>query len=353
MISVIMPVYNMENFLDRSIQSVLKQTYRDFEFIIVDDGSEDASWSICCRYEQSDSRVKCYRVGNRGVSEARNYGLCHASGEYIRFMDADDEMTENSLKELIYPFDMNVSVNLVIGNFKATSTKVFNEDLEGIYEFDQFIQEFSMHVPSFYYGVNWNKLYKKSILEKYNIRFNKNVHWGEDFIFNCQYYSHCEYVYFLPEMIHIYCQREQSAVNSIRTASWHDKLDIEIQRLEELLKITKYRKVDLSVTQNFYFYFLSALSNQFSWALKMKGKTLKERYEIFGMIIWNRRISELINKFQGTNVPLFYQIMIFCIKNKYPRILLGVVYCKYCLGKNSLLRKKWNHSSSSQIHFEI
>ena len=353
MISIIMPVYNTEEFLDKGIRSILKQTYTDYELIIVDDGSTDGSWDICRKYEQKDSRIKCFKVNNRGVSEARNYGLSRATGEYIRFIDSDDEMTEDSLEKLLAPFLTNNLIDLVIGKFKATLTSVFNEEIEGTLNFDKFIQAFSIHVPAFYYGVNWNKLYKKNIIEKYNIRFNKDTNWGEDFIFNCEYYNHCKYIHYLPEFIHIYCQREASAVNTIRMTSWYDKLDIEIERLDALLKIVENHKIDYSIVQNFYFYFLSALSNQFSWAVKMKDKSIKERYEIFGMIMWNRRIITLINGFHGKNVPLFYRIMIYNIKYKHPKIFFLIVYFKHFLGKNSSLKKKWNRSSSSQIHFEI
>lgn len=353
MVSIIMPVYNTEEFLEKSIQSILEQTYSEFELIIVDDGSTDGSWDICCRFAQIDKRIKCYKVNNRGVSEARNYGLFRAAGEYIRFMDSDDEMPVDSLEKLIKPFINDQTIDLVIGKFEATLTSVFNEEIEGVLNFDEFVRTFSSHVPSFYYGVNWNKLYKRNIIEKYNIRFDKNAHWGEDFIFNCEYYSHCKYMYYLAECIHLYCQREESAVNAIRITSWYDKLEIEIQRLEAMLNIVKNRNVESVIIQNFYFYFLSALSNQFSWVLKMRGKTLKEKYEILGMIVWNRKVSELIRNFQGENIPLFYRIMIFNINHKCPKLMFFIVFNKHLFAKNSLLKKKWNQSKSSPIHFEI
>lgn len=353
MISVIMPVYNSEEFLEKCIKSILKQTYSKFELIIVDDGSTDKSWEICCKYANCDSRIKCYRVSNRGVSEARNYGLYHATGQYIRFIDSDDEMPKDSLEKMIQPLLTNREIDLVIGKFTATSSSVFNEKIEGTVEFNTFIQAFSIHVPAFYYGVNWNKLYKKSIIKEYDIRFNKDVHWGEDFIFNCEYYSHCKYIHYLAEYIHIYCQREASAVNAIRVSTWYEKLRIEIQRLEAVLSIMNNRNANSEIIRNFYFYFLSALSNQFSWVEKMKDRPLKERYEIFGMIMWNRKVSELIKNFHEKNIPLFYRLMIYTINHKRPKLLYFIVFNKHLLGKNLLLKKQWNQSKSSPIHFEI
>lgn len=353
MISIIMPVYNSENYLDKSIQSVLNQTYTDFEFIIVDDGSTDKSWEICCKYAEKDTRVKCYKVKNRGVSEARNYGLVHATKEYIRFVDSDDELPLDSLEKLIYPFENHPKSDLVIGKFKATSCEVFNEEIEGEYSHHDFLETFSSHVPAFYYGVNWNKLYKKSIIEKYNIRFDKNVYWGEDFIFNCEYYSHCECIYFLPEYIHIYCQRDESAVNAIRSMVWYEKLEIDIQRLEALIHMVNKRENVDTIIQKFYFYFFSSLSNQFSWAYMMKEKSLRERYEIFGMIIWNRKVSDLIKDFRGEDIPLFYRVMLFAINHKRIKSFLFVVSIKHIMGKRLLLKKIWKNSNASPIHFEI
>lgn len=353
MISIIMPVYNSEDYLEKSIQSVLHQTYTGFEFIIVDDGSTDKSWEICCKYAEIDARIKCYKVNNRGVSEARNFGLAHATKKYIRFVDSDDELPLDSLTKLIRPFIEYPQNDLVIGKFKATSHVVFNEEIEGEYSYEDFLETFSSHVPAFYYGVNWNKLYKRCIIEKNNIRFDKNVHWGEDFIFNCEYYSHCDYVYFLPEYIHIYCQRDESAVNAIKSMVWHEKLEIDIQRLETLLRMVKERECADSIIQKFHFYFFSSLSNQFSWAYMMKEKSLKERYEIFGMIIWNRKVSNIIRNFRGKDVPLFYRLMIFAINHKKIKLFFFIVSIKHIMGKRLWLKKLWNNTKAAPIHFEI
>jgi glycosyltransferase involved in cell wall biosynthesis len=89
-ISIIVPVYNSENTLDRCIQSILAQTWKDFELILTDDGSDDSSLAICRRYAENDSRVKVFRQSHAGASAARNTGIRHSSGEYLMFVDADD-----------------------------------------------------------------------------------------------------------------------------------------------------------------------------------------------------------------------------------------------------------------------
>lgn len=100
-ISIIIPVYNAEPFLDKTIQSILSQTYKNFQLILIDDGSKDNSLQICYRYQREDSRILVLSQENAGSSAARNYGLIKATGDYIMFVDADDCIEENMLEELV------------------------------------------------------------------------------------------------------------------------------------------------------------------------------------------------------------------------------------------------------------
>lgn len=111
-ISVIIPVYNTEKYLRRCIDSVLAQTYQDFELLLIDDGSEDSSGAICDEYAARDSRVKVFHKENGGVSSARNLGLDNARGEWITFVDSDDYIEEKFLKS----FEGNLDADLVVGN---------------------------------------------------------------------------------------------------------------------------------------------------------------------------------------------------------------------------------------------
>ncbi len=100
MISVIMPVYKAEKYLDRSITSVLNQSYSDFELLLIDDGSPDNSGAICDEWAKSDSRIKAFHKPNGGTSDARNYGIEKAQGEYITFIDNDDYVLPNWLSDM-------------------------------------------------------------------------------------------------------------------------------------------------------------------------------------------------------------------------------------------------------------
>lgn len=111
MISVIVPVYNEEKHVERCIQSVLMQTYDDFELLLVDDGSKDASGEICDKYADKEPRIRVFHIENGGVSRARNYGIAQSSGEWLMFLDSDDYLLQDALKTLI---DMATKTNTFI-----------------------------------------------------------------------------------------------------------------------------------------------------------------------------------------------------------------------------------------------
>ena len=107
LISVIVPVYNVKQYLRRCVDSILKQTYENIEIVLIDDGSTDESGAICDRYAQKDVRVKVIHKENGGVSSARNEGLKYIKGKYVNFLDSDDKLSENTLEEVYLFFEQH------------------------------------------------------------------------------------------------------------------------------------------------------------------------------------------------------------------------------------------------------
>ena len=127
MISVIVPVYNTAKYLDKCIQSILSQTYTDFELLLIDDGSTDSSGVICDRYADQDSRVRVFHKDNGGVSSARNMGLDNAKGEYLIFLDADDYWFEDTALEQLHNIAIKNNLDIIRGEYKAVNER--GEDL--------------------------------------------------------------------------------------------------------------------------------------------------------------------------------------------------------------------------------
>lgn len=192
LISVIVPIYNTEKYLSNCLDSILAQTYTDWEAILVDDGSPDNCGKICDEYAAKDKRFKVIHQKNGGVSVARNCGIENANGEWIVFVDSDDFVTPDYIDSLFrttnngeMPFGMTgmskVSKTGEIVEKNRTATKYTlkrNECIELLFDYS-----------NGYWGYICGKIYNKNLLSKYNIRFREGIHFNEDRLFCFEYLS--------------------------------------------------------------------------------------------------------------------------------------------------------------------
>lgn len=179
-ISVIVPVYNVEKYLHRCIDSILIQSFTDFELLLIDDGSPDNCGAICDEYAAKDARVRVFHKKNGGVSSARNLGLDSACGKYIVFIDSDDYVSNDYLEELLsYRKGTNSDLIAISRKLDALNSKVTLSR-------EKYTLLFSLY--KFYKSCPpWGKLYCRDIIEQYNLRFNTQVHLGEDVMFVLTY----------------------------------------------------------------------------------------------------------------------------------------------------------------------
>ena len=219
-VSIIVPVYNAQEVLNRCVDSVLGQEYKDFELILVDDGSTDASPDLCDAYADSDDRVRVIHKENGGVSSARNDGLDQARGEYVQFIDADDWLTADATKLFVRAMEDH-DCDMVIADFyRVIGDRVAPKgdiDVDGPITRAEYADLMQQNPADFYYGVLWNKFYKRSIIEEHGTRMNPDIDWSEDFIFNMEYVLHCETIYPLHAPVYYYVRTEGSLVTSNTT----------------------------------------------------------------------------------------------------------------------------------------
>lgn len=192
MISVVMPVYNSEKYLGRAIESVLGQTYRDLELIIIDDGSTDSSRNLINSYADIDSRIRVICQKNMGVSTARNAGIDAANGEWLYFIDSDDYVDSQFFQEImLYNESYDVIISGVIRHYENSKNidsimipPILEQSDENKYcEFlGKIIKDRNQDLI---YNYMWNKVIRKTIVIDRNIRFNEELSLGEDFLFNC------------------------------------------------------------------------------------------------------------------------------------------------------------------------
>ena len=210
-ISVIIPVYNAEKYLKKCIDSVLNQTFTNFELLLINDGSHDNSGAICDKYAEKDSRVMVFHQENKGVSSARNLGLDNAKGEWICFVDSDDWVEENYLNDLIISIEPNI--DFVIGGFTQrinTTTK------------DQSLTDVNLIVNSqnkelilnkfalFNYSYPFAKLYRSEIINRNLIRFLTKAIMFEDTIFLMEYLKHSNFIKLINSKDYQYILNEGS-----------------------------------------------------------------------------------------------------------------------------------------------
>lgn len=189
MLSIIVPVYNVEKYLSRCIDSILAQTERNFELILVDDGSLDASPSICDAYALKDVRIKVIHKSNEGVSSARNVGLDTATGEYVTFIDSDDWIAPDYLAKLnerakSANYDLITSgLNWWYSDDKIEPDALSDEPILDFSKEEDLLKIISQH----HITSPVSKLYKFSVIKDGNIRFDTKIHFGEDRDFNVRF----------------------------------------------------------------------------------------------------------------------------------------------------------------------
>ncbi len=199
-ITIIIPVYNAQNTIDRCIESVVKQTLTALEIIIVDDGSTDAGLSICEKWAARDDRIKLLKKENGGVSSARNAGLAAANGQYIMFCDADDRVLPMWCERMFNTLQANphafVTANVMIVDNEKKHVFCQHEPVAPISYFDLFKTGLSPFPV--------NKIFEKEVIDKYGLKFDETMQIGEDVKFTLAYYAHCSCIKYIHEPLYEY-----------------------------------------------------------------------------------------------------------------------------------------------------
>lgn len=214
-VSVIIPAYNAEKTIEKSIRSILDQSFTDLECIVVDDGSKDNTASIVKSID--DPRLRYVYKENGGVSSTRNLGISLATGEYISFLDADDIQTDQALSSLVSAMKINQADMVVAGFYRVVNDKISNKSYfkkECLLTRDEYVSKMSNKPAEYYFGVLWNKLYRRDIIINEQLKMREDISWSEDFIFNLDYLLHINSIYILKTPVIYYYKTAGSLVNN-------------------------------------------------------------------------------------------------------------------------------------------
>ena len=185
LVSIIVPMYNSEKYIERCVKSLISQSYKNIEIVLVDDGSKDKTIEILKIYKDKDSRIKLYKKKNRGASSARNYGLEKCTGDYILFVDADDYIDSNMVQDMVTMVDITANTMVLSGNDEIYVDKIEYRNLfVGIKDKRNIPRNIVMReIASGRAGLICCKLIPKSIVDKFNIRFDESIKMSEDQLF--------------------------------------------------------------------------------------------------------------------------------------------------------------------------
>ena len=282
-VSIIVPVYNAKEYLRRCVDSILGQEYTDFELLLVDDGSQDGSGALCDEYAAKDMRVRVIHKENGGVSAARNLAMKNARGTYLQFADSDDWITPDATKLLVRMAEED-GCDLVISDFYRVAGERVSQkgDIEedGCMTREQFAAHMMENPADFYYGVLWNKLYRREIIEKHHLQMNAEISWCEDFLFNLEYLRRARLIAACARPVYCYVKRPGSLVATqatpARTVEMKRTVFAAYKQLYQALDLYEEKKLQV------YGYLISAARDGGSVSLRRprrrRQRKLKESF---------------------------------------------------------------------------
>jgi len=211
LVSVIVPVYNSEQYLCRCVDSIIGQIYQNIEAILINDGSTDNSGQICDTYAQKDKRVRVIHTENHGPAQARNTGINNAKGDFIFFVDADDFIENNGLSLLMDSYNQS-KADIIIGDASSIKNGILGPGYKGGFSDSKLLIKPAIVEYARYYlkkpnkftlfAYSWGRLFKSSVIKDNNIFFNPDLRTFEDVAFNFDYLTFAEKIFFLKEPVY-------------------------------------------------------------------------------------------------------------------------------------------------------
>ena len=300
MVSIIIPIYNAGKYLEEYINSILKQTYKDWECILVNDGSSDGSDIICEYFTSNDKRFIYIYQNNSGVSIARNRGIEHANGEYLYFLDADDFITSDCIQTL-------ANYAKLYNNPDIICAKIDTFGLDNIhYPFCKATKYINNpdHIKKSYYKHEWfempvNKLVRRSFIEKNKIYFYPNIrHEDTLWSFNLAYYA--QSLLLIPHITYHYRINENSFITSRNYKLSSDSLLTVLKKIKDTIKEDKS-----TFTNNYYTDFISNIFISYFLAMDYDRVYKYTGYKTIRKLLTNLSIKDFINSPYSRGIKLF------------------------------------------------
>lgn len=338
-ISIIIPVYHVERYLEACLQSVCGQSYRNLEIILVDDCSGDGCGAICDRYATEDERIKViHHDRNRGLSEARNTGMMQATGDYYMFVDSDDRIDEKLCEKAVEVLENNMEeVDTVHWGYCCVDEdgKEESEEMPILYPkekivppeiFDNFISTLTVSLDDLYYWFSsgqsyyeavhskkqmatvWRYLLSAKVITENNLHFHPHAGRGEDIVFMLCYLQRCKGIVNLPEKAYYYLQRPDSLIRDANTIS--KKIEL-IEAMEETVSFAPEEKQE-KLRDKWRGQRILVVMNTARKLVKTAG--LMKGYREFHKVAAHPINQDAVKQFRLKGIPKKYMLAIGMIK---------------------------------------
>lgn len=304
LISIIVPVYKVEKYLSRCIDSIIKQTYSNLEIILVDDGSPDNSGKICDEYAKRDERIKVIHKLNGGLSDARNYGLDVATGDYIGFVDSDDYIKEDMFQTLYYLCEENEADISIISFYEIMENKIIGVRDSGELQILNKIEAIKeLLIDTRIQSYVWNKLFKKQLFTDIRFPTGKNF---EDIATTLILFERCNKIVRLEEPKYYYLRRNDSIVGVRNYKTYHDYMEVILDKY--LYLKDKYPQIEVYNAYNFVINMIWLYTIIVSYDIHELYSKYDELYKKFTEII-EEYGEEIIDKLENYNKAILYMML--------------------------------------------
>ena len=300
LISIIVPVYNSEKTLNRCVDSILNQTFQDWELLLIDDGSTDRSGKLCDEYALKDQRIKVFHKKNGGVSSARNTGLDHAKGEWITFIDSDDEIPKNTFTDDCRYFEED----LIVGAYyDAKEGKKYRRWFlrSGVFHQNHLSEFYTKNISAPFFGVVWGKLFRNRLCKGLNFDTDMNI--GEDTLFVMQYLQRVNKLRVIDKDVYVYhvpnnfvtkygLDIEKSIYCLNRIYLSYQKLRIRSKEFERTIFLNYKLFCQKHIYQNINSWYKD---KRVIYIYSLIKDSFPPRYRLSYMLMSNRLLSQFIN----------------------------------------------------------
>lgn len=328
LISIVVPVYNVEKYLAECVESLLSQSYTNIEIILVDDGSTDNSLSLCYNYQKNDERIRTYAKNNEGLGLTRNYGISKATGKYICFVDSDDYLFSDAI-ESMYKVALESNADVISANtvYKEMPMDVCIQ--EGEYNSERIHHYLMNHIMGNYPGKKdaytytaTAKLYKLETLKKHRIQFpsERKLIW-EDLVFSTSLFPKCEKIYIMHKPVYYYRYNDSSLTHKYVPGKFEKIITLYKYMLKQLYLLHLSKETELRLNNNFLGHIRTCIKLEVFYASK-NGK--KHAISEIKKICNSDVVNSIIDSIPADTYNRSQKLYNICIKKR-------LVKCVYCL----------------------